>query len=316
MQQILPVLLKHSVDQTQLAWKEYEGQYKSQFKYKEMNELVKNKQGHVLFGRPGARNPGEPLQMDTLQLDFSKAYIRLGYSLATLIPIEIWEADPTGTFLKVIPSKSGALARSHFILREFLGAEYDRDITFAAEGNNTPSTNDGRPVISTAHPRSKNDATTWSNKLSVGADLSVASAQALMTLMFRQKDPRGYGLIKDRAMALHGSTDQYFVARELLKTEFVPYTADRTKNFLMGENIELKLNPYWLAASAAGLAAGVYNSYFFAGSEHTRHFYYGEESPRMENAYLLPVRSTLYVATTNSVVGTDSPYHLAGSPGA
>lgn len=317
MQQILPLLLQHMVRQTQLSWKQYPANYKEQFHYQKMEGLVMNTQGFVLFGRPGARNPGEPLKYDTLQPDFSKAYILLGYSLATIIPKEIWRADPTGTFLKVIPTQSGALANSHRILREYLGAEYDRDITFAAEGNNTPTTNDGRPVISTAHPRNRgNTAETWSNKLSNGADLGVLSAQQLLTMMFRQKDPRGYGIIEDRAVALHGSTDLYFVAKEILKSEMVPYTSENTKNYLSEERLRLKLNPYWLAQSAAGAAAGVYNSFFFAGEQHTRRFYYGEEEPEIENQYLLPVRSTLFAATTTSAVGTDSPYHLAGTPGA
>lgn len=314
---ILPVLLKHSVEQTQLAWKEYEGNYKSQFHYKKMNGLVMNKQGHVLFGRPGARNPGEQLQMDTLQLDFSKAYIRLGYSLATLVPIEVWKADEAGVLMKVIPTKAGALARSHYILREYLAAEYIENIVFATEGNNTPTTSDGRPLLSTAHPRSKADtATTWSNKLSTDASLSVASAQAASTMMLRQKDPRGYGIIRDQAMSLCASTDLKYVAKEILKTEWVPYSLERTKNFLNEDNLELKLNPYWTAQSAAGLAAGVYDSWFFQGSDHTMTFYYGEEEPEVENDYLLQVRSLLYVATTSSAVGADSPYHIAGSPGA
>lgn len=276
-----------------------------------------NKQGYELFGRPGGRDPGNPLKYDTLKPDFSKAYIKLFFSLATIIAKEDWNHDPSGVFMKLIPAKSGALARSHYTMREYLAVEYIRDVVFAAEGNNTPTTSDGRPILSTAHPRSKtNSSVTWSNRLATASDLSVSAIQAAQALLRRQKAPDNFQVMLDGGVRLLASTDQFYVAREILKSAATPYTANRTQNFLQADNIELSLNPYWAAQSAAGLALGVFNSWLIQGENHSMTFYYGNEEPEIESQYNLPIRSMLYVSSSESSVGADNPYSLAGSPGA
>lgn len=316
MQDILPMLLDFAVEQVGLAWKRYDPMYKKQFRYKPMRGLIVNKAGIEKFGRPGPRNPGEGLKYDTLKRDFDKAYIRLGYSLATLIPKEIWDADQAGVFMKVIPSQSGALAQSHMTLREYLASEYIANIVFAAEGNNTPTTSDGRPLLSTAHPRSKsNTGSTWSNRLSTATSLSVAGYQAAASLLRRQKDATGFHLINDGPMRLLASMDYHYISHEILKSINTPYTAERTDNWMTKDNVELLLNAYWTAQSASGLAAGFYDSWMLQGENHGMHFYYAQEQPELENDYLLSTRSHLYVATTESVVGSDHPYSVVGSPG-
>lgn len=315
MQEVIPLLQKQMVHQTQLKWKGYDPFYKKMFHYEQMDGRIYDTQGWIGFDRPGARNPGEGFKMDDMRPNFNKRYVLLFYGNGTLIAIEDWKSDQTGVVLKVIPSKGGMMAESHYTNWEQLAAEYIKLIAFAAEGNNTPTTSDGRPLISTAHPINRYNSGTWSNKAATAADLSMSSLQAGMTALRKQKAPNNNKIINSGGMRLLASTDMLYTAKQLTQGEWAMDSSDRNENWLRKDGLQLVLSPYFSVQSAAGAAANVVNGWMLQGENHTMRFFYGDE-PDVESQYKLEVRSTLYICSSSCAVGADSPYDLYGSPGA
>lgn len=146
----------------------------------------------------------------------------LTYGLGYEASEEIVEDDLHGV---VVPPSSRALGRS---LRD------TEERVSAGAFNNAFSTQlgyDGVSIINTAHPTAT--SATQSNRPATDIDLSMAGLQAALEHFMDLEDDRGLKihLMPSRLVI---SPSQVWLARELLESEFVPHTADNTKNTVAG----------------------------------------------------------------------------------
>ena len=117
------------------------------------------------------------------------------------------------------------------------------EITATNIFNNGFSTNgfDGVPLFSTAHPNLGGG--TQANKPTTDADLSVSSLTAGLTSIEKYTDERGLRR-PTKAALLAVPTDSWYIAEELLKSEFKPYVANNERNALQAKDLQYTVAHY------------------------------------------------------------------------
>jgi hypothetical protein len=133
------------------------------------------------FGLASVKNEGAPITYDTERQGFTSRYNHVVYALGFIVTREIYEDDQYG---KVGAQKAKALARSMRQTKEIIGANiYNRAFTAGYTGG------DGVVLLSTAHPNVAGG--TFSNKISVDADLSEAALEQAVIDIAGFRDDRG-----------------------------------------------------------------------------------------------------------------------------
>jgi len=151
-------------------------------------------------------------------------YTHASYGLGFRITREMWDDDLYG----IMKQMSRELGRA---------AAYKIEVDAWSILNNAFDTNftgeDGLPLLSTAHTRLDGGAT-QSNRPSVGTDLSITGYQAALDHFNSLTDDRGRPIVMSPAVLLVSPTFQW-AAKEILQSEYKPYTANNEINALKGE---------------------------------------------------------------------------------
>lgn len=175
---------------------------------------------------------GQPSTYDTLIPGISKTYTHATYAMGYEITEEAIEDNlhTPETFAKLPLALSGS-------------AEETIEVSAANVFNNGFSTNgfDAVPLFSASHPLLTGG--TQSNTPSTQADLSVTSLQNAITAFGQFVDERGLHKATF-AKQLLVSVDNQFIAEELLKSEYKPYTANNERNAIMSKDLGFNVNHY------------------------------------------------------------------------
>lgn len=273
-QNLSPLFSKGIQDHFGIAYALYPSQIPQIFNMRKMDGRYTDEQLWEMYQLPVRRSPGTPVAQSQFQPSFAKRYIPVTYALGDVIAQEDWDDDQYGVIARVLPSKGGALARSHATLREIVCANFFKNIAFAVAGNNTPGTSDGRPIFDLSHPVSlSNPSQVYANKPSVAVDFSTSAYQAAQVNLMTQYAANNVEIIRNNGRKLvHNPTERYVVS-QVLKGDWQPYSADLTDNKLVqNDNIEPVCWPYWQISGANGAATNAYNAWMLLGEEHMLNF--------------------------------------------
>jgi hypothetical protein len=178
------------------------------------------------FGLAPVKAEGAGVQYDSEVQGFTTRYTHVAYALGYIVTKE--ELDDN-LYEQVSKKRSAALAMSFRQTKENVAANiYNRAF------NSTYKGGDGVELCSTAHPNTSGG--TYSNKLTVDADLSEAALEdATIALMGFQND-RGL-LINVMPKSLHIARQEYYNAARILKSVNQPTNANNDINVLRANNV-------------------------------------------------------------------------------
>jgi len=178
------------------------------------------------FGLAPVKSEGAGVQYDSEVQGFTTRYTHVAYALGYIVTKE--ELDDN-LYEQVSKKRSAALAMSFRQTKENVAANiYNRAF------NSTYKGGDGVELCSTAHPNTSGG--TYSNKLTVDADLSEAALEdATIALMGFQND-RGL-LINVMPKSLHIARQEYYNAARILKSVNQPTNANNDINVLRANNV-------------------------------------------------------------------------------
>lgn len=195
------------------------------------------------FGATPEKTEGQAATYDVIQPGASTKYYNKTYALGYEITEEAVEDNlHTPETFNQLPQ---ALSKS--------GSETVEVSSFNIFNNGFTNTGyDGATLFSTAHVNT--DSSTWANRPSADADLSVASLTAALTTIEKYTDERGLKR-PTKAVTLLVPPDSWNIAEELLGSEFKPYVANNEKNALTKKDLQYLVGHYLTDTDAFFLLA-------------------------------------------------------------
>lgn len=198
--------------------------------------------GITSFGLAQTKSEGSPVSYDDENQAFLTRYTHVVYALGFIITREMMDDDQYGV---VGSRRSKALAFSMRQTKEIVAANvYNRAFNSAYTGG------DGIEMLATDHVN--HSGGTWSNELTVAADLSEAALEQACIDIMKLKNDRGLN-ISIMPQSLIISPDLIFEAERILKSPYRVGTADNDVNALerMGKFPKgVKVNHYLTDADA------------------------------------------------------------------
>lgn len=180
------------------------------------------------------KDEGVAARYDTITPGIRTTYTHATYALGYEITEEAIEDNKQTpeTFAKLPQALAGS-------------GEETVEVSAANVLNNGFSTTgfDGKVLFASDHPLVGSSGGTQSNLLSTAADLSVTSLQAAITAFGQMVDEKGLHRALRPTRLLVGVANQ-FVAEELLKSEYKPYTANNEVNAIMSKQLTFMINHY------------------------------------------------------------------------
>lgn len=196
----------------------------------------------VGFGLVPVKNQGSAVTYDSEIQGPVTRYTHVAYALGYIVTHEELKDD---LYTEVSMTRASSLARGFRQTKERVGAGiYNRGFDGAYTGG------DGVALFSTVHPNTSGG--TYSNRLSVDADLSEAALEDMLIQIMNATDDRGL-LINLMAKSLHVSTSNWFNANRILKSTYQTETANNDINVLYATNalpMGIKMNHYFTDADA------------------------------------------------------------------
>lgn len=262
------------------------------------------------YGLPAYRVPGQAIQQGNFNPSYNKHYVISNYGLMDTFPLEDIDDDLYGLIHRVIPQMGGLFAQAFNDLYETNTANFFAINGFAS-GSSVAGMSDGLSLFNTAHPVSVvQSGVTYSNRPSVAADLSVASVQAAITALRTQKRPNNITFMNNPPRVLVYNPSQDFVARQVTKGYWEPYSADRTENEIPRYNLKLVEWPYFQKSGATGTN----NAWFMVGQQHWLYFWL-RQGYQSKTDMDINTNSQKFAATCRFDQGASSPLGTYGSPG-
>jgi hypothetical protein len=154
-------------------------------------------------------------------------YTPASYGLGFRITREMWDDDLYG-IMKQMSAELGRAAAYKIEVDAWSPFNNAFDTAFAGQ--------DGLPLCSTAHTR-LDGGTNLSNRPSTGTDISYTGYQAALDHFSQLLDDRGRPIVMTPALLIIDPTWQW-AAKEILSSEYKPYTANNEINPLKGEITE------------------------------------------------------------------------------
>jgi len=184
-------------------------------------------QGLTGFGLAFEKSEGAPIIFDEASQNFTMRYVNKTYTLGFAITQETIEDNQYD--LSIVGSnQSAGLGRSMRLTREFIGANL-YNLAFAA----ATTYGDGYRMIGAAQPTKTGG--TFSNTLSVAADLSELSLEQALIDIAGFKDDRG-NLIAVKGNSLHIPKELEFEVARILKSTLQSGSANNDINALNNLN--------------------------------------------------------------------------------
>ena len=194
------------------------------------------------FGLLAIKPEGNGITYDTAVQGFTTRYTHTVYGSGFVVTREAFEDDQYDVVGK---RKSKALAFSVRQTQEVVGANvYNRAFTAGYTGG------DGVTLINSAHPNAAGG--TWSNTLSVAANISEAALEQACIDIQRIKNDRGL-TISLKPVSLHITPEQEFEVYRILKSQKRVGTANNDANALMEMGKfpgGVKVNQYFTSTTA------------------------------------------------------------------
>ena len=173
------------------------------------------------FGLASQKQEGDDITFDSRQQGFTPKYPNLAYAKGFVVTREAIDDELYGQFRKGARS----LAKSMMITKEVIGAAVYNN---GFDSNFTMTDGDGVELFSTAHSNGPSGGT-YSNRLTVDADLSEASLENLLIQIGNVKDARGLQSAL-QAVRLIVPTDLNYEAIRILKSSGQSGTANNDIN--------------------------------------------------------------------------------------
>lgn len=174
------------------------------------------------FSPAGLKSQGGSIEFDTMAQGYAPEYWNKTYAKGFIVTREMLEDELYG----VLNKRARALAFSMRQAQEITAANiYNR----AFDTNYTMTNGDGKPLLATDHPLGPTSGGTFSNKLSVGADLSEAAIEDLLIQIGNTVDSRGnkIQIMPERLIVPY---DLMFEATRILKSTLQNDTANNAIN--------------------------------------------------------------------------------------
>ncbi len=250
-----------------LGLEEYDPGWKNLFHLETTTDRYVWHQGWTGYPTVGQfRVPGQTFEQAAVTPNFSKQYIIRNYGLSDAIPMEDIEDDLYAVINKILARKGGMMATAFNNLMEFDTSTFFTVNGFAS-GTSVAGMADGVSLFNTAHPMSaSNRLTTWSNRPSVDADISIATAQAAETNLMLQLAPDGITRMKQTASMFTSNPSLQFIAKQVFRGKWEVNTANRNENEVAP--LELNFWPYFTSHGTTGTT----NSWFVQGKKHYCYF--------------------------------------------
>lgn len=184
----------------------------------------------VGFGVAPVKNQGSAVTYDSEVQGPVTRYTHVAYALGYIVTHEELKDD---LYTEVSNTRASALARSFRQTKERVAAGiYNRAGTSGYVGG------DGVTLLNASHPNTSGG--TFSNQLSVAADLSEAALEDLTIQIMQATDDRGL-TINLMPKSLIVNPQNYYNANRILKTEYQTDTANNNINVIKANGVIPKL---------------------------------------------------------------------------
>ena len=205
----------------------------------------------VGFGLAQAKNQGSSVTYDSEIQGTVTRYTHVAYALGYIVTHEELKDD---LYTEVSNTRSASLARGFRQTKERVGASiYNRGFNSAFTGG------DGVALFSIAHPNTSGG--TYSNRLTVDADLSEAAIEDMLIQMMQTTDDKGL-LINLMPKSLLVAPANWFNANRILKSVYQTGTANNDINVINATNalpMGIKVNHYFTSPQAWFIRSNVPN---------------------------------------------------------
>lgn len=233
------------------AYDDHQTEYTDLFETKSSDQAYEEMVQLTGFGLAPEKAQGAGVTYDSEVQGFTTRATHIAYALGYIVTHEELQDN---LYAQVSQSRAPSLARAFRQTKERVGAAvYNRAFTSGYNGG------DGVTLINTAHPNTSGG--TWSNKLTVDADLSETALEDLIIQIMQATDDRGL-LINLMPKSLHVAPANWFNANRILKTVYQTGTANNDVNVLKATNalpMGVKVNHYFTSGTAWFLRTNVAN---------------------------------------------------------
>jgi hypothetical protein len=233
------------------AYNEHQTEYTDLFDTHTSSQAYEEDVQLVGFGLAQVKQQGAPVTYDSEIQGFLTRYTHVAYALGYIVTHEELQDN---LYEAVSKTRAASLARGFRQTKERVGAAiYNRAFNSSYTGG------DGVSLCNTAHANTSGG--TWSNRLSVDADLSEAALEDITIQIMQATDDRGL-LINLMPRSLHIAPQNWYNANRILKSVYQTGTANNDINVIKATNalpMGIKLNHYFTAPQAWFIRTNVQN---------------------------------------------------------
>jgi hypothetical protein len=237
----------------------------------------------MLGGAFPKKPEGESIQYVDPVTGTTKRYTHDTFGMGFRVTEEMYEDDLYNVIRKM--PRGLAKAQKNTIELQAIGV---LDDAFGAVGTYTAF--DGHPLCYATHHVLFTGGT-YANTPSTQADLSITTLQASVLRLEKTPDQDGV-LAGCKANLLVIAPDSKFIAREILKSEYKPYTSGNEINALLDEELKYFVSHYLSDTDA----------WFLRAKEHDLNFFW-RRKPRFDNSDDFDSGDAKYKGTHRSIQG-------------
>jgi hypothetical protein len=249
----------------------------------------------MLGGSFPAKPEGESIQYVDPKAGNTKRYTHSSFGMGFRVTEEMYEDDLYGKMKKM--DKGLAKAQNNTVELQAIGV---LDDAFGASAVYTGF--DGYCLCYASHTILFTGGT-YGNTPSTQADLSITTLQAAITNLEKTPDSDGVLMVLKPKWVII-APDNKFIARELLRSEYKPYTSGNEINALMDEELKYFVTHYLSDTDA----------WFIQCKEHDLNFFW-RRKPRFDNSDDFDTGDAKFKATHRSIQGFGSWRGIYGSSG-
>lgn len=308
---LFPLFQKGIEDNFFLRLSMYDPEWRRIFHVHETGDRYIWTQGWQGYDLPEPRVPGQRIVQGQFQPSFGKAFIMQNFGLGDAVPQEDIDDDLYAVIKYALASKAGFMAVAFMDLWQYRTAGFFQNQGFAS-GSSVAGMADGVSLFNTAHPiAASNLGTTYSNRPSVDADLSVATWQAMATALRVQKYPNNRTFANNKLRCLVINPALSYVAWQIRNAKpYEPGSANFTPNRIADEGVDIIEWPYFQKSGATGTN----NAWFGIAEKHYLHFYM-RSAPKSQTDYDIGTNSQIITMLTRGDYGAEDARGTYGSVG-